>query len=790
MADLGGIGYRSEPVGLDECTETDGDGGVADIGAQYQALFSIINEGALLHGKQGQILSVNPAAERILGCSAMEVVQGGSTFPWSTHTENGDPYPQEQLPWMTALRTGLPQSNVVIGVVCGDGKQLRISVNSQPVFEPATKRCQAVMTVFQDITRQRLADEMLWEDDSHLHALFEVIPNPFFVKGQDGRYLACNNAFERFLGMSRDRILGRTVYDISSRELADRYAEADQALFRNPGGQVYEAKVQWADGSLRDVIFHKTALTRTDGSVRGITGLIVDITDRKQIEQTLRLQERQYRTLVEHSPDLIVRYDARLRRIYVNPAWERASGLSAAEVLNIPPSEIPKVAQPIASEYETTLRHVLEKGDRQAVEFSWVNARGEELYLQYVVVPETDHDGEVVSLLAVGRDITGHKQSETALLESESHLRKVNRALRTLSAGNETLVRAGSEQELLDKMCQAMVEVGGHVLATIGAIGTDNKDIDIRAWCGPDDPLLRKCICSTTCHPLMSALERGTPSVVHDIASDSRCSECPIRHDSGAIHSTLILPLQYDGESLGMLSIHSADQAAFDDDEVSLMQELGEDLSYGICALRNRVERMEGLHRIQSTMEETIQALASTVEFRDPYTAGHQRRVAQLATEIAREMGLTDDRVTGLYLAAVIHDIGKIRVPVEVLTRPGRLSRTEYEIVMAHVEAGYEIIKSIDFPWPIADIVRQHHERLDGSGYPLGVGGETLLLESRILAVADVVEAISSFRPYRPGLGLDHALGEIEAGRDKLFDGEVVDACLRLFRELNFSFEQ
>jgi PAS domain S-box-containing protein len=760
-----------------------------DLGAQYQALFTAMAEGALMHGEQGQILSINPAAERILGCNAAEVIANGSTFPWPVQRENGDQFLKEKLPWMVVLRTGQPQSDLVMGVRCAQGGQAWIRVNSQPIFAPGRGECRAVMTLFQEITRQPLADEMPWQDESHLHALFEVIPNPFFVKGQDGRYLACNNAFERFLGMSRDRILGRTVYDISSKELADRYAEADRALFENPGGQVYEAKVQWADGSLRDVIFHKTALTRADGSVHGITGLIVDITDRKQIEQTLRLKEQRYRTLVEHSPDLVVRYDNQLRRIYVNPAWERASGLSAGEVINLPPAEIPKVPQPIASDYEVALRHVLEKGERRAVEFSWVNARGEELCLQYVVVPEIDEEGSVVSLLAVGRDITEYKRSEDALLASESHLRQVNRALRTLSAGNEALVRAGSEQELLEKMCRIMVEVGGHVLATIGDVRADTKGIDVRAWHGKDDPHLRQCICSVNCHPLVLALERRVPTVVHDITNDPRCSACPIRHDSGGVRSSLILPLQYEGESLGVLSIHSADQAVFNDDEVVLMNELGNDLSYGIRALRDRMERMEGLRRIQATMEETIQALASTVEFRDPYTAGHQRRVAQLAIEIGREMGLADDRITGLYLASVIHDIGKIRIPAEVLTRPGRLSRVEYEIVMAHVDAGYEILKPIDFPWPIAEIVRQHHERLDGSGYPLGIGGETLLLESRILAVADVVEAISSFRPYRPGLGVEHALGEIEAGRDKLFDGEVVDACTRLFRALDFSFD-
>jgi putative nucleotidyltransferase with HDIG domain len=358
-----------------------------------------------------------------------------------------------------------------------------------------------------------------------------------------------------------------------------------------------------------------------------------------------------------------------------------------------------------------------------------------------------------------------------------------------LSAGNETLVRAASEQELLDQMCQVMVEVGGHVLAFIGGASPDGRGVELRAWAGTDDPGLRECVRTGVCHPLISAIERGLPVVVHDTARDPLCQGCGGQFHACGVKSNVILPLQSEGERLGALSIGSDDLAAFDDDEVALLTELGGDLAYGIRALRNRLGREDGLRRIQTTMEATIQALASTVEFRDPYTAGHQRRVAQLARAIGRDMGLSDDCVNGLYLAAIVHDIGKIRVPAEVLTRPGRLSKLEFDIVKTHVEAGYDILKSIDFPWPIAEIVRQHHERLNGSGYPNGVGAEALLLESRILAVADVVEAIASFRPYRPALGIDTALAEIEAGRGALFDDEIVDACIRQFREKNFEFD-
>jgi putative nucleotidyltransferase with HDIG domain len=230
----------------------------------------------------------------------------------------------------------------------------------------------------------------------------------------------------------------------------------------------------------------------------------------------------------------------------------------------------------------------------------------------------------------------------------------------------------------------------------------------------------------------------------------------------------------------GAFCIGSAGPEGFDDDEVRLFTELADDLSYGVGTLSARLAREDNLSRLQSSMEATILALAATVEVRDPYTAGHQRRVAQLAMAIARELGVAADRARGLYLAAVCHDVGKICVPSDILTKPGGLTAIEFELIKTHVQAGYEILRPIDFPWPIAEIVYQHHERLDGSGYPRSLKGEAIMPESRILAVADVVEAITSHRPYRPSLGLEYALGEIRAGRGTSFDAEAVDACVRL----------
>ena len=191
--------------------------------------------------------------------------------------------------------------------------------------------------------------------------------------------------------------------------------------------------------------------------------------------------------------------------------------------------------------------------------------------------------------------------------------------------------------------------------------------------------------------------------------------------------------------------------------------------------------------QLGKTFIATVNALASAAEARDPYTAGHQRRVTVLACAIATEMGLTDEQFDGLRLAGLIHDIGKINIPAEILNKPGKISEIEFNIIKTHPEMGYDIVKEIEFPWPVARIMLQHHERLDGSGYPQGLMNGGIMLEAKILAVADVIEAMASHRPYRPALGIDVALAEIAKNKDILYDPGVVDSCQRLFIEKGFA---
>ncbi len=198
----------------------------------------------------------------------------------------------------------------------------------------------------------------------------------------------------------------------------------------------------------------------------------------------------------------------------------------------------------------------------------------------------------------------------------------------------------------------------------------------------------------------------------------------------------------------------------------------------------------ETLDGLRKALNGIIQALSAASEQRDPYTAGHQRRVADLSRAIAQEMRLSPDRVEGIRMAGVIHDVGKLSIPAEILSKPARLSEIEYKMIQAHSQNGYDILSDIEFSWPIATMILQHHERMDGSGYPQQLKGEEILFEARILAVSDVIEAMASHRPYRPALGIEAALEEIEKNKGNLYDAAVVSACLTLFREKGYALKE
>ncbi|MDD5015765.1 MAG: HD-GYP domain-containing protein, partial [Atribacterota bacterium] len=247
-------------------------------------------------------------------------------------------------------------------------------------------------------------------------------------------------------------------------------------------------------------------------------------------------------------------------------------------------------------------------------------------------------------------------------------------------------------------------------------------------------------------------------------------------------------------KSIGTLEVYYLEarpeihEGPFQKEERDLITIITERLGKFIDRKQSAVQLQQSYQKLERAMDATIETISKIVEAKDPYTAGHQQRVSKLATSIAKELNFSEDKIEGIRIASLIHDIGKIGLPTEILNKPSKLSNIEFSLIKEHAQIGYDILKSIDFSYPVAQIVLQHHERLNGSGYPQRLKGNEILLEAKIIGVADVVEAISSHRPYRPALGIDKALEEISKNEGILYDPEVVDICIKLFQKKEFKF--
>jgi hypothetical protein len=351
---------------------------------------------------------------------------------------------------------------------------------------------------------------------------------------------------------------------------------------------------------------------------------------------------------------------------------------------------------------------------------------------------------------------------------------------------NELVTTAPDEPRALQKLCDVLVNDGGYALAWVGVPSTLTKGVLTFPFCSGATGYLFEGIVSTLdsdprgAGPTGTAFRTGATQVANRFSSQENFDPWRQRAEDFGLSAAVALPLSVSTKTV--LSVYDRHVTAFDDVLVKGLEEIVHEVELGCALLRSKTE-------YERTLDGTIRALARLTEVRDPYTEGHQARVGDLGAAIATKMGLDEGLVHLIRMSGQVHDIGKTSVPAEMLTRPGRLSSIEFEMVKTHCAVGHEILMSSSLPWPIPDVAWQHHERLDGSGYPRGLKTDQIILPARILSVADVVEAMMNHRPYRPALGFKMAIGEVMAGRGTLFDPDVVDACCAVF-ESGFTFDQ
>lgn len=636
---------------------------------------------------------------------------------------------------------------------------------------------------FRDVTEQKRAEQKIRDDEARFRGLVEQEIAGIYIVDADGRLAYVNPKFAETFGYDPAAAIGKPFSEF--------LAEADKAAVNRAfegvlGGDIPSVQLSIAlrrkDGALVDVLIH-SARSTFEGRPATI-GVILDITEQKRAEQKVREDEARFRGLVEQeiAGIYILRKDGAVA--YINAGFAKMVGYTPEEVVGR--SFLEFIAEPYREPLQRRFAAEI-AGNPQPTQIDAAILRRDGTAMEVLAQSRmASYEGEPASI-GIIIDVSEQRRAEL-------DLRRVNRTLQTLSAGNEALVRAESEEELLQAMCRIVVERGGYRMAWIGVPQDDAaRTIVPVASAGDTGGYLKSVTVSWSEKDprgrgvMGAAVRTGQRQTSQDFATDRRTQPWRSEAEKQGFASSVAFPLKDGDKVFAVLALYAGEVDAFNEEELKLLQELANDIAYGVKALRVRAEREAAVQRWRASLVSTIGAIASTTEMRDPYTAGHQHRVAKLAVAIAEELKLPEDQIQGINLAGIIHDVGKITVPSELLTKPGKLSPLEFQLIQTHAQAGYDMVKGVDFPWPIAQAILQHHERLDGSGYPNGLHDNEIIHEAKILAVADVVEAMMSHRPYRPALGLDAALDEIQRAKGRLYDPAAVDACLRLFREKGFS---
>ena len=562
--------------------------------------------------------------------------------------------------------------------------------------------------------------------------LLNNAPTMIYWLDSEGKFIIVNQYFADLFNKSPDDIKGKYLYYLYPEKISDKiYADNVKIIESEKPKYGIEESLETPNGMIwvrSDKIPYKDA----DGKVIGLIGVLFDITDQKERDSDIKESEGKFRNIAERSFDIIIVADKKGVCSYVSPSIERVLGYKPEEIVNkhfqiLFPDNMNKKVEGICN--------ILIQGKEiEGVNLKTIRKdRGKAIF--ELNGSPIIKDDKVVGIQIQLKDITVRKLEEEMIEKEKNKLQKY-------------IDVAGIILKIIDEKGKVSLinKRGCEVL------GYTEEEILGKKWIDNFIP---------------ERLQNKMNDILEKLRSNQTVSyeyfENPVVTQSGEerIISWYNTALKDEkGKFQGILSS-------------------GEDVT-----TKSKMERelQENYQKLQQIMEDTVYTMAKVVERKDPYSAGHQKKVSQLATAIAKEMKLPKNKIEGLKVASLVHDIGKIGMPIEILSQPSGLSELGHQLMEEHPMTGYNILKEIDFPWPVAEIVLQHHEKVNGSGYPNGLKDEEILIEAKILCVADVIEAMSSYRAYRPSHSIKEALTELTKNKGILYDSMVVDACKTLFR--------
>ena len=587
-------------------------------------------------------------------------------------------------------------------------------------------------------TAYKQAEEALRESEEKYRTILENIEDGYYEVDLNGNFIFFNASMCRILGYPQEEMMGMNNRQFTDKENAKKLFKTFNEIYRTgEPAKGFDWQIIRKDGTKRYIEVSVSLQKNSSGKPIGFRGISRDISERKQAEEVLLESEKFFKEITENSSDIIIITDKNGDIKYCSRSIERIAGYRPEELIGrsaltlIHPDDKKRAVGDFG-------KAILAIDSATPNAFRIVHKDGSERYFEGLGGNLLDNP-DVAGFIMNVHDITESKRAEEKLRRSEKKYRSL------VENAQEGIFQSTAE--------------GRH-------ISVNQAFANILGYESPEE--------------VMAAIA-DIPHQVY-VHPDDRTKILQIIEKEGSVKGYEAEFYKKDGSKTWM----SINMHAIRDEEGRLLYYQGTDQD--IIEKKNmETERQENIERLRKSLGVTINAISMIVEMKDPYTSGHQQRVSDLARSIATEMGLSTDQRDFIRAASSIHDIGKISIPSEILSKPTKLTNLEFSLIKTHSQSGYDILKDIEFPWPVADVVLQHHERMDGSGYPQGLKGDDILLEARILAVADVMEAIASHRPYRPALGIDLALEEISRNKGILYDADAVDACLKLFREKGYT---
>jgi len=695
----------------------------------FDAFFNTIDDLLFVLDADGDMIHVNETVCRRLGYSEAELI-GRAVL--DVHP----PERRDEAGRIVAAMLAGEAAFCPVPVVTRGGVEIPVETRVVPGVwdgEPA------LFGVTKDVSALNLSEEKF---DRLFHgnpALMAVSRLP------ERRYTDVNEAFLSALGYSREEVLGRTAAELDLFVEPERQRASAEQLQAQGRVSDCELKVRRKDGAILDGLF-SAEIIESQGRRYFLT-VMSDQTERKRAAEALRATTELLSGLLTSIPDIVFFKDRQGVYLGCNAEFARFVGRDAADIVGATDHEL--FGKEIADFFREQDRIMMALGEPRHNE-EWIEyPDGARILMDTLKAPLRDADGQVIGLLGVSRDITARQQAEEALREAALYSRNL------IETSLDPMVTISAEGRITD-------------------VNTATEKITGRSR----ERLIDSDFAEYYTEPEMARagyLQAFSAGQVIDYP-------LAIRHSSGAITEVLYNASVYRNEKGEVLGVFAAARDITERKEAEQNARL---FAQAQTELNERKQAEEAQARsaaqLREQLHDTVKAMGAIVSLRDPYTAAHERRVTELAVAIAVELGLSEEAREGLAFAGEVHDIGKIGVPAEILSKPGALTEMEYALIKQHPQAGRELLGAIRFRQPVAEIVGQHQERLDGSGYPDGLRGDEIMLEARILAVADVVEAMASHRPYRAALGLEAALVEVRGGADARYDAAVVAACERVF---------